>query len=110
MIDHPLSGAVHRLNVLLLDGLLRDARNVWLPCCCDDCLRVIAIVLLPANKRLSPFFSGIGDNSRCSIRPFTQPLENSFITVCVPERPAPAHIAERTHFLRDLLRAADAAI
>src|SRR4029077_4219397 len=52
MIDHPLPGAVHRLDVLLLDGLLRDARNVWLPCCCDDRFSVIAIVLLPANKRL----------------------------------------------------------
>ena len=36
MIDHPLTGAVHGLNVLLLDRLLGNVRDVGLPGSCDD--------------------------------------------------------------------------
>jgi hypothetical protein len=67
------------------------------------------------GKGTRPFFSGIGDNSRCAIRPFFAPpiglLEISCIAVSVPDRSALAHFAFRTaRLLRDLFRAANAAI
>jgi len=52
MIDHSLSRPMQRLDVLLLDRLLRDKRDVRLPCSYTDRLRVIAVILLPAHKRL----------------------------------------------------------
>jgi len=52
MIDHSLSRPMQRLDVLLRDRLLRDKRNVRLPCGYADRLRVIAVILLPAHKRL----------------------------------------------------------
>src|SRR5246127_3523550 len=52
MIDHSLSRPMQCLDVLLRDRLLRDKRNVRLPCSYTDRLRVIAVILLPAHKRL----------------------------------------------------------
>src|ERR1700740_2508687 len=52
MIDHSLSLPMQCLDVLLLDRLLRDKRDVRLPCSYTDRLRVIAVILLPAHKRL----------------------------------------------------------
>ena len=40
------------LNVLLLDALSRDERDVWLACRGADRFRVIAVVLLPPHERL----------------------------------------------------------
>src|SRR6516225_2501270 len=52
MIDRPLSRPMQRLDVLLLDRLLRDKRNVRLPRGYADRVCVIAVILLPAHKRL----------------------------------------------------------
>src|ERR1700756_341101 len=52
MIDHSLSRPMQCLDVLLRDRLLRDKRDVRLPCSYTDRLRVIAVILLPAHKRL----------------------------------------------------------
>src|ERR1700745_2774543 len=51
MIDHSLSRPMQCLDVLLRDRLLRDKRDVRLPCSYTDRLRVIAVILLPAHKR-----------------------------------------------------------
>src|ERR1700756_523394 len=51
MIDHSLSCPMQCLDVLLRDRLLRDKRDVRLPCGYADRLRVIAVILLPAHKR-----------------------------------------------------------
>lgn len=76
VIDHPLPGAVHRLNVLLLDRLLRDVGNVWLPCCCDDRFSVITVILLAANKRLH--ILGADDRHAVSERlELTRPIEGA---------------------------------
>ena len=40
------------LNILLLDGLLRNQGNVWLTRSSADRLSVVAVILLSANKRL----------------------------------------------------------
>src|SRR5215471_3039880 len=52
MIDHALASTVQSLDILLLDSLLRNERNMRLARRCDDCFRVIAIVLLPPHKWL----------------------------------------------------------
>jgi hypothetical protein len=52
VIDHPLSGAMQRLNVLLRHGLFRDEGNVRPARRRADRLGVIAVVLLPAYEGL----------------------------------------------------------
>lgn len=52
MIDEPLPGAVKRLDILLLDALLRNERNVGLARGCADRFSVVAVVLLSADERL----------------------------------------------------------
>ena len=53
MIDHTLASAMQGLDVLLLDRLLWDERNVRLACGGADRLSVVAVVLLPPHKGLN---------------------------------------------------------
>jgi hypothetical protein len=53
VIDHALPGAVKRLDILLLEGLLWDKLDMRLTRGCADRLSVIAVVLLTAHKGLN---------------------------------------------------------
>ena len=46
MIDHALASAMQSLDILLLDRLLRDERDVRLACGGADRFSVVAVVLL----------------------------------------------------------------
>ena len=52
MIDHALPGTMQCLDVLLLDRLLRDKRDMCLACCRADGLGIVTIVLLATHKWL----------------------------------------------------------
>lgn len=53
MIDHALSGAMERLDVLLLDGFLRHEWNVRLAGRRADRFGIIAIIILTSDKWLN---------------------------------------------------------
>lgn len=50
MIDLVLASAMPSLDILLLDRLFRDERDVRLACGGADRFSVVAVVLLPAHK------------------------------------------------------------
>ncbi len=52
VIDHPLPRPMQGLDVLLLNGLLRDERNVRLARCRADRFSVVAVVLLTPHEGL----------------------------------------------------------
>ena len=51
MVDHALPCAMQSLDILLLDCLFRNKRNVRLSCGRADCLGVITVILLPPHER-----------------------------------------------------------
>src|SRR4029078_9202389 len=53
MIDHALASAMQSLDILLLDRLLRDERDVRLAGGGGNRFSVVAVVLLPAHKGLN---------------------------------------------------------